>query len=395
MECSHDFSDLSNSTTTGVPAGWTGRYAAPEAISHKPRNRSSDIWELGCVLIEMVSCLSGHNLLEAKEFWEKNDARSFRDEDVTMRWCNMLRPQSLGAEYPYSILQHGVVRKDMALLSFIQDCMLQVKGQLRPFIGQVCEKLKDMDFVYPLGHMGSWFESCCHDNLRFMQDYWNGTLSAEEVLEGSRFQCCDDEKTVPEWPLPDLQHLDSQLYFVVLDLQLNIVISGSAALASPMLSDLKNLDRLFVKCDLEPVRQYLAARSEHLQPKYSKAGNPFSETTTSAEILRSFDSTALKDNVFYVSHFDVNLQDQADFPRLLTIQFSLCRFQLRANHLKDIPYVMMIFDPNEGKPRAVNEYAPRPTSWIDGLPMPSPYRAVVESVSVPPRIKRQKPDGKF
>ena len=50
-----DFSDDSVSTTTGRPSAWTIRYSAPEVLDSEPRNRASDIFSLGCVLVEMVS----------------------------------------------------------------------------------------------------------------------------------------------------------------------------------------------------------------------------------------------------------------------------------------------------------------------------------------------------
>lgn len=109
----------------------------------------------------MISCLRGHSLLEAKEFWKKNHALSFEDMHITARWCDMLRSESLDPKFPSSVDQQEMTCKDIGLLSFIQDHMLRIESQLRPSIGQVCEKLKDMDLLYPLDFITSWFGSCC------------------------------------------------------------------------------------------------------------------------------------------------------------------------------------------------------------------------------------------
>ena len=51
----HIFSDSGNSTTEGLAYGHTRAYCAPEVIKNDNRNRSSDVFSLGCVLMEMVA----------------------------------------------------------------------------------------------------------------------------------------------------------------------------------------------------------------------------------------------------------------------------------------------------------------------------------------------------
>lgn len=50
----HMFNDGGNSTTDGIAYGHTRAYCAPEVIKNDTRNRSSDVFSLGCVLVEMI-----------------------------------------------------------------------------------------------------------------------------------------------------------------------------------------------------------------------------------------------------------------------------------------------------------------------------------------------------
>ena len=40
--------------TTGRPTAFTNTYAAPEVATARPRDRSADIWSLGCVFLEII-----------------------------------------------------------------------------------------------------------------------------------------------------------------------------------------------------------------------------------------------------------------------------------------------------------------------------------------------------
>lgn len=51
----HMFNEGGESTTTGRPSGHTRTFCAPEVINEESRNRSSDVFSLGCVLAEMVA----------------------------------------------------------------------------------------------------------------------------------------------------------------------------------------------------------------------------------------------------------------------------------------------------------------------------------------------------
>jgi serine/threonine protein kinase len=82
-----DFSNDSVSTTTGRPSAWTMRYAAPEALDFQPRNRATDIYSLGCVLLEMVSAYDGISLDSLKSKWQStgNGQSSFARNPVALK----------------------------------------------------------------------------------------------------------------------------------------------------------------------------------------------------------------------------------------------------------------------------------------------------------------------
>lgn len=63
-----DTSALTNSTTEGRPDAFTRRYSAPEVLAYDKRNSRSDVWSLGCVLLEIFSALMDFELDERRYF---------------------------------------------------------------------------------------------------------------------------------------------------------------------------------------------------------------------------------------------------------------------------------------------------------------------------------------
>jgi hypothetical protein len=88
-----DFSDDCVSTTTGNPSAWTERYSSPELLKFEPRNRASDIYSLGCVIVEMISGYYGTSLTDLKKHWKEsgNGQSSFaRNPEATVVWLETL-----------------------------------------------------------------------------------------------------------------------------------------------------------------------------------------------------------------------------------------------------------------------------------------------------------------
>ncbi|OCL02319.1 kinase-like protein [Glonium stellatum] len=65
---SRDWSNDDHSTTEGEVYRYTRRYCAPEVIGQGSRNKSSDIWSLGCVFLEIVTVIKGFSLDELNDF---------------------------------------------------------------------------------------------------------------------------------------------------------------------------------------------------------------------------------------------------------------------------------------------------------------------------------------
>ncbi|KAK1845423.1 dual specificity mitogen-activated protein kinase kinase 1 [Colletotrichum chrysophilum] len=120
-------------TTNGEPKEGTPRYWAPEAGYHANRNRSSDIWSLGCVFLEMATTLLGRTQLEMLEFFNAHGNGNHHciglNLEATREWIDELRRSSFN---------------DSNVLDWT-DWMLQPKPDDRPTAAQLRGKIKDLD----------------------------------------------------------------------------------------------------------------------------------------------------------------------------------------------------------------------------------------------------------
>ncbi|KAH0565672.1 hypothetical protein GP486_000928 [Trichoglossum hirsutum] len=85
------FVDGQNLTTEGPERG-TIMYCAPEVFDYKPRNTSADIFSLGCVFLEMLTCLSEVPLDEFHQYMiGESQERSFHSNiGFVMSWTHVL-----------------------------------------------------------------------------------------------------------------------------------------------------------------------------------------------------------------------------------------------------------------------------------------------------------------
>jgi serine/threonine protein kinase len=131
-----DFSDDSVSTTTGRPSAWTLRYSAPEVLNFEPRNRATDIWSLGCVLLEMASGFYGLRLQELKEKWKHtgNGQSSFaRNNDAVRAWFR--DAQLLDKDEDAPAVKH---------LCLLIRLMLSKDRLHRPTAQQIVDRISDL-----------------------------------------------------------------------------------------------------------------------------------------------------------------------------------------------------------------------------------------------------------
>lgn len=73
----HMFQNGGESITSGLAYGHTRAYCAPEVIENDDRNRSSDVFSLGCVLTEMVVWSSGVSISDYFDY-----LRDYHDENM-------------------------------------------------------------------------------------------------------------------------------------------------------------------------------------------------------------------------------------------------------------------------------------------------------------------------
>tara|TARA_R110002003_G_scaffold248_5_gene17705 strand:+ start:3588 stop:5924 length:2337 start_codon:yes stop_codon:yes gene_type:complete len=134
-----DFSDDSISTTTGRPSAWTLRYSAPEVLNFEPRNRATDIFSLGCVLVEMISGFYGQSLTNVKDFWKRtgNGNTSFaRNPEAVGAWSSWLR-------------EHECDTPKIERLCTYVPLMLTTDRFHRPTTQQIMDRLSDLSILLP------------------------------------------------------------------------------------------------------------------------------------------------------------------------------------------------------------------------------------------------------
>lgn len=129
-----DFSEDSMSTTTGRPSAWTIRYSAPEVLDFESRNRATDIWSLGCILLEMVSAFNGTRLSHLKDRWKHtgNGQSSFaRNNEAVRKWFK--------DEIAKPTLLHTIRH-----LCFLIRSMLNENRIYRPSAQQIVDQIFDI-----------------------------------------------------------------------------------------------------------------------------------------------------------------------------------------------------------------------------------------------------------
>jgi serine/threonine protein kinase len=87
---------LSRSTTVEDSAK-TMIYCAPEVVAYEPRNKSSDIWSLGCVFLEMATTLKDASLEDMRQHFKQTggDFWFWKNSKGIETWSEKLRKEGL------------------------------------------------------------------------------------------------------------------------------------------------------------------------------------------------------------------------------------------------------------------------------------------------------------
>ncbi|KAH7397183.1 kinase-like domain-containing protein [Pyrenochaeta sp. MPI-SDFR-AT-0127] len=357
-----DSSDSGVSTTCGPPTHFVRRYSAPEVLNHEPRSRLTDIWGLGCVLFEIMSHLYGRKLSSMRSFWLSNGTGrdSYADNPAaTAAWYASLT-------YVDSRPQYGFRRRDRLMISFIRTILLEPDRRQRPTAAQILDRLKDMDFVYPVRQTSLWVDTCCYAQTMYapgssqplMQQSHPGTTAPSGLDLDYHFNL-----VLPHWPILDAWHHDNDLAYIFLDTKFN-VIGKSGNFLNFATRDSEGL--ISFLCSFDKVKDGASSMLQmaHVSP----------QTLTGAD-SKGISLSDLMKNLFMGSFantssmiFTVDLGSEMDInSQYRTVQLTLSTFCFEQQHSHGRPFFVLVFDPNEGN-IVRGHSAGRRRCWVDGLP---------------------------
>ena len=124
----------------------TPRYQSPEVASSGEFHRSSDIWSLGVVFLEMVTLLRGKGIVEMEIFLQSNGTRRTEihmNQDAAMNWFEQIQMHGTGSQI------------DIEPLSWIRR-MLNREHSNRPSAAAVYQDIATF-------HDGMFCGRCCLD----------------------------------------------------------------------------------------------------------------------------------------------------------------------------------------------------------------------------------------
>jgi hypothetical protein len=143
---SHAFLDGGNSTTEGPSYGHTKMYCAPEVIEQAKRNRSADIFSLGCVFTELAVWLSGWKDFQPHAWHEfrKSDSNDVISPpyhaslDIISQWFCACNNELISELYTVVLrrmlyedpeMRLGAVAVSRRLLGLVRDVSFPLAGE--------------------------------------------------------------------------------------------------------------------------------------------------------------------------------------------------------------------------------------------------------------------------
>ncbi|KAH6629807.1 kinase-like domain-containing protein [Boeremia exigua] len=355
-----DTTDSAASTTYGRPIHNALRYSAPEVFEQDPRSRLTDIWGLGCVLFEIVSRLRGHTLNRVEKFYQINGSciNSFaNNHEATKLWCHKIASNQTKT-------QHGIQRRELLLMSYVCQMLLEAERSMRPTAAQVFDKLKDMDFVYPAGS-DCWVDDCCVRQSPYAPDVadYENFRSQSSVPGRDPYFAYD----LPQWPLLDLAGLDGHLAYLLLDMDLAIRSHSddlNYLLSEGISADLSRLlvsekDTIVLQNDVQAMLRLINL------PKHVH-GDVHYDKIDYAVILKSLQFARIQQTASTVRSFNLFQPKQA-LPRCYTTQLTLTTFSMSGHQANGTPFLVLTFDPSEGELVGYSYSEGSGGVWTDGL----------------------------
>ncbi|KAF1996821.1 kinase-like protein [Amniculicola lignicola CBS 123094] len=103
--------DQDESQTDGR-TGRTEMYCSPEVSAEEPRGRASDIFSLGCVFTEILSCICGRTVQEFRDF-RTDEGKSFhRNLSLVLQWIEELPLEPLEGRSEWESTMMKMLEKD-------------------------------------------------------------------------------------------------------------------------------------------------------------------------------------------------------------------------------------------------------------------------------------------
>lgn len=374
MQRSLDSAESGQSTTFGRAKHFARRYSAPEVFGEEPRSRLTDVWGLGCLLFEILSHLRGCKLKDMETFWKANGehCNSYADNPkATEDWYKKLTSKRIKT-------QHGSNRRDLLLLSYVYQTMLEPDRLLRPTAAQVFDKLKEMDVIYPVGSASQWVGSCC-----------SGTRETEytpEVAMHPKFNPRTSRPgsdpyftyDLPQWPLLDICGLDSHLAYLLMDLNLSTVAHSDNL---EYLSDntlysrsATSIERLVVSSgDVKVLLSDIALMLDSIEvPRVRPKEIEFA--FTEVQLKKSLQICRLRETASTVRSLNLSCHREA-LPTCHTVQLSLATMSLHRQPGYGLLFAILVFDPREGKVIDKSYMQGQEGLWTDALFDPGHERA--------------------
>jgi len=356
-----------HSTTYGDSHN-TPRYAPPEALEKEPRNRSSDIWSLGCVFLQILSRILEHPADRLTEFWKHNgseDSIFAKNPEASRMWCDNL----IGAK---RVAQFGLPRKLLMGVGLVFEGMLNVDPTFRPTARQLFARLADLDTVYP--HDDFAIGPCCspsshihHQALAITSDDGEGPQALSTDPTATKFRRSSEpqrtdcgpvflDSHVPQWPLPDLFAIDKNLYYAFFSIN-NLLLAKHEHLSIESLSRLRRInDSATVKAlaQTNTDRQALSLHSSTLNAK---------RAVLSKTLIHSSRTTGLKDTKFLVFQIEWSVGSNEE---LRTVQLAMSSICFHRSEFFHMPYFLLLLDPREDNLETGTDNFRRGL-WAEGL----------------------------
>jgi hypothetical protein len=282
------------------------------------------------VLFEVLSRLCGFKLKDMRSFWMRNGNRydSFAENsDATAAWFARLRDNQ-------ATTQHGSNRSEPFIITFVYRVLLEPDRLLRPTARQILDKLADLELVYP-DLTSRWVGNCCSQQIG---------PKPEGLIPNADINFRGD---IPRWPLLDLETFDSQLVYLFLDTNLD-TLAKSQNLSYLENSTVRDLERLVLRDDVSRLRVAM----KHMLQTLNLV-NPVTVTQPILKhVMQSVFINRLQNTAFWVGNLNIHWKDET-MPGLRTVQLSVSSICLERQSDQHKPFLVMMFDPNEGEGEAI------------------------------------------